>query len=61
LVVRTLIIVAAEYLLVPHRTHSFVVNVQPSFPTTTVVVRVQHVDRIVPAACGLTVLVKHPI
>ena len=47
--------------LVPNRTYSFIVNVQPNFFTTAVSVRVEHVDRIVPVACRLAVVVKHPI
>ena len=44
-----------------HSAHIFVVNVQPSFPTTAISFRVQHVDRIVFAASGLAMVVKHPI
>jgi hypothetical protein len=50
-----------KHFLMPHHAHSFIVNVQPSFSTTTAPVRVEHVDRIVPAACGLAAMVKHPI
>jgi hypothetical protein len=52
---------APKHVLVPHRAHSFIVNVQPISSTAAVSVRVEHVDRIVSAACGLAVVVKHPI
>jgi hypothetical protein len=55
------ILMAAKHVLVPRSAHSFIVNMQPSFPTTAVSVRVEDVDRIVPAACGIPVVVKHPI
>jgi hypothetical protein len=50
----------AKHILGPHSAHSFIVNVQPSF-LTTVSVWVEHIDRIVPGAWGLAVVVKHPI
>ena len=50
-----------ENVLGPHHPHSFVVNVQPTIPTTAVFIRVEHIDRIVPAVRGLAVVVKHPI
>jgi hypothetical protein len=52
---------APKYVLVPHRVNVFIVNVQPSFPATTVPVRVQHIDCIVPVACGPPVVVKYSI
>jgi hypothetical protein len=52
---------ASKHVLVPHCTDSFIINVQPSFPMITVSIRVEHVDRIVPAACGPSVMVKHPV
>jgi hypothetical protein len=52
---------ASKHVLVPHRIHSFIVNAQPSFFTTGVSARVEHVDGIVPAVCGPAVVVKHPI
>jgi hypothetical protein len=52
---------ALKHVLVPHRAHSFIINVQPCFSSTAVSVRVEHVDRIVPAVCGPTVVVKHPM
>jgi hypothetical protein len=50
---------APKHVLVLHRPHNFIVNVQPSFLTTAVSVRMGDVDRIMPAACGFS-LVKHP-
>ena len=50
--------------MVPRRVimlHRFIVNVQPSFPTTTVSIWMEHVDRIMPTAYGFAVVVKHPI
>jgi hypothetical protein len=60
-IVHPLIVMRPKHVLMPHRPHSFVVNVQPTFPTTTVFVRVEHIDCIVPAAGRLAVVVKHPI
>jgi hypothetical protein len=54
-------VMAPEYILMPHHAHSFIVNVQPAFPTTAVSVRVEHVDSIVSAASGLAVVEKHAI
>ena len=61
LVVHLLIVMAPKQVLVPHRAHSSIVNSQPSFPATAVSVLVEHVDRIVTAACGLAVVEEHPI
>jgi hypothetical protein len=52
---------APKHVLVPHYTHSLIVNAQPGFPTSAVSVRVEHVNRIVPATRGLAVVVKHPM
>jgi hypothetical protein len=52
---------APKHVLMPHLLHSFIINVQPTFPTVAVSVRVEHVDRIVSAVCGLAVVVKYPI
>ena len=35
--------------------------VQPSFPATAVLLRVENIDRIVPAPCRIALVVKHPI
>jgi hypothetical protein len=56
LIVHPLIVIATKHILVPHRFHRFVVNVQPNF---LVSVLVEHVDCIVPASCRLPVVVKH--
>jgi hypothetical protein len=53
--------VAPKYVLLPHRAQSFIVDAQPTIPTAAVFVRVEHVDRIVPAACRSTMVVKYPI
>ena len=50
-----------KHVLVPQRPHNFIVNVQPSFPTTAASILVQHVDTIVPTVSGLSVVVKHSI
>jgi hypothetical protein len=52
---------APKHVLVPHRGHSFIVNALPSFPNTAVSVRVEHVDRIVPADDGVAMMIKYPI
>jgi hypothetical protein len=52
---------APKQVLVLNRAHNFIIDVQPSFPTITVFVPVVHVDRILPATCGLAVVVKYPI
>jgi hypothetical protein len=49
---------APEHVLVPHRTYGIIINMQPSFITVSALV--EHIDSIVPAACGLAVVVKHP-
>ena len=59
--VHPLNVMIPKHVLVPHCVHSFIVNVNPSFPATTVSVRVQHVDCIVPACCRLAMMVKYPI
>ena len=59
-VVRSLVVAAPKYVLLPHRAHSFIVNVQPTLPTTAISVRVEHVNTIVPAACKRAVVVKYP-
>ena len=55
------IVMGPKHVLVPHRAHSFIVNVQPSFRTTAVSVLVEHVNRIVPADDGVAMMVKYPI
>ena len=50
---------APKHLLMLHRVHNFI-NAQPRFTTTIVSFRVEHVDRIVPTAWGLAMVVKHP-
>jgi hypothetical protein len=50
-----------KHVLAPHRAHSFIIDVQPTLPTTAVSVRVEHIDRIMPTACRLAMVVKHPI
>jgi hypothetical protein len=50
-----------ENVLMPHRAHCFIIDVQPTFPFVPVSVRVQNIDRIVPAACRFAVMVEHSI
>jgi hypothetical protein len=52
---------APKYVIVPHRAHSFIVNMQPSSRTIDIFVRVEHIGCIVLAACGFAVAVKHPM
>jgi hypothetical protein len=52
---------APKHVLMPHRPHSFIVNVQPSFPSIALSVRVEHVDSIVSAVCRLAVVIKHSV
>lgn len=59
LLVPQLVVMPPKYIPLLHRAHGFIVNVQPSFSTAAV--SVQHVNRIVSVACGLAVVVKHPI
>ena len=56
--IHPLIVMALKHVLLSHRAHRFIVNVQPRFPTTALSAQVEHVDRIVPAACILAVVVK---
>ena len=67
-VVRPLIVVTPKHVLVPHRAHRFIIDVQPGFAAATatalraaISVRVQHIERIVPAACGHAMMVEHAI
>jgi hypothetical protein len=46
-----------KHILVPDGAHGFIVNVQPNFPTIVISILMKHVDRIVPAACGLSVVI----
>jgi hypothetical protein len=50
---------APKHIFVRHHIYNFIVNVQPSVPTTAVCVRVEQVDRIVSAVCGIAVVIKH--
>jgi hypothetical protein len=59
--VHPFIVMAPKHVLLPHRAHSFIVNVQPTFPTTAVPIRVEQVNRIMSAGRGLAVVVEHPI
>jgi hypothetical protein len=50
-----------EHVLMSHPGHYFIIDVQPIFPCVTVSVRVKDIDRIVPAACRITVMVENSI
>jgi hypothetical protein len=50
-----------EHVLMLHRARRFIIDVQPNFPRVAVTVRAKYVDRIVPAACRFSVVVKNPI
>ena len=58
--VLSLIIMTPKHVLVPDCAHSFIIEVQLSFPTVAVSIPVKHVDHIVPTARGLTTVVEHP-
>ena len=60
-VVHPQIVIAPKHVLLPHCAHGFIVDVQPTLPTTTDFVLVEHIDSIVSVACGLSVVVKHTI
>jgi hypothetical protein len=61
LVVHLLIVITLKHVLVPHHAYSFFANAQPIFSATAVSIRVKYINRIVPATCGLAVVVDHPI
>ena len=67
-IVRSFIAISPKHVLVSHRAHRLIVNVQPSFttataaaPSATVPVRVEHVEGVVPATSGRTVMVEHAV
>lgn len=60
LVVHLLIVITLKHVLVPHHAYSFFANAQPIFSATAVSIRVKYINRIVPATCGLAVVVDHP-
>ena len=68
-IVCPIIVVSPENVLVPYRTHCLVIDVQPSFstsiaataPRAAITVRVEHIKRIVSAACRHAMVVEHPI
>jgi hypothetical protein len=49
---------APKHVLVPHRAHRFIIDVQAS---PSLLAPGEHVDRKVPTTCGLAVVVKYPI
>ena len=50
-----------KHVLMSHRAHCFIIDVQPNFPCVAVSVRVKDVDIIVPTACRFSVMVEHSI
>lgn len=67
-IVCPVIVVSPENVLVPHRTHSLIVDVQPSFativaaaPRAAVTVRVENIERIMSATCRHAMVVEHTI
>ena len=50
-----------EHVLVSHRAHGFIIDVQPNFPCVAVSILVKNIDRIVPAACRFAVMVEDSI
>jgi hypothetical protein len=59
-VIHRLIAMPPKDVLVPCSTHSLVINVQPTFPTTALSVLVKNVDRIVPTTRPTT-MIEHPM
>jgi hypothetical protein len=43
--------IAPEHVLMSHRIHYFIIDVQPNFPCVAISVLVKNVDCIMPAAC----------
>jgi hypothetical protein len=60
LVSRPLSNILPEHVLMSHRAHCFIIDVQPNFPCVTVSVLMKNIDRIVPAIRRLAVMVEHP-
>jgi hypothetical protein len=48
-----------EHVLISHRGHCFIINVQPNFPCVSVSVPVKNIDGIVPASCRFAVMIEH--
>jgi hypothetical protein len=60
LVSRPLSTMLPEHVLMSHRAHCFIIDVQPNFPCIAVSVLMKNIDRIVPATRRLAVMVEHP-
>jgi hypothetical protein len=60
-VVHPLIAMDPKHVLVSHRANSFTIDVQPTSHSTAVSAPVEHVDRIVPAARGVAMMIEHTI
>jgi hypothetical protein len=61
LVSRPLSTMLPEHVLMSHRAHCFIIDVQPSFPCPCVAisVRVKNINHIVLVACRFAVVVEH--
>lgn len=60
-VVRLPIVMSPENVFMLHIPHNFIVNAKPPFSITTVSIQVEHVNRIVPFVCRVTMVIEHPI
>ena len=57
-VVHLFISKALKHVLVPNSAHDFIVDMQPSFPTTTAPILVEYVNRIVLTVCGVAMMAQ---
>jgi hypothetical protein len=57
--VRPLIVVSPKHARMIHRTHSFIVNVQPSLCIATVYVRVKYINRMTTFTCRLALVAEY--
>ena len=57
--VNLLISMTPKHVLVSHRAHGFIINMEPIFPNTAVTIPAEHVDSIMPVFCGLAEVVEH--
>jgi hypothetical protein len=50
-----------ENILMPHSTHSIIVDVKPTFSITTISIRVEHVNRIALPTPQVTVVIEYAV
>ena len=53
--------IAPEHVLMSHRFHYFIIDMQPNFPCAAVSVLGKNIDCIMPATCRFAVMVKDSI